>query len=204
MLLIDALQKLKALDLPTLRTDEVAGVLNINRDHASQILRRLTQAGEMMKLKRSVWGFVERLEPFMLPELLTAPLPSYISLHTALYFHGLISQIPDITYAVSIARTRRFRTQLGDVSIHHIQPDFFTGYTIINEKQIKMATPEKALIDFLYLKPAKSKFFHSLPEVDLSSNFDTRHAYDFISMIPAQQHKTRVKQSFEELVALNK
>ena len=36
--------------------------------------------------------------------------------------------MPAVTYAVTLARTRRFVTPLGTVSLHHVQPAFFFGY----------------------------------------------------------------------------
>ena len=51
-----------------------------------------------------------------------------MSLQSALYLHGMISQVPTVTYAVSLARTRRFVTTLGTVSVHHVQPPFFFGF----------------------------------------------------------------------------
>src|SRR5688500_227638 len=42
---------------------------------------------------------------YHLPEYLMAPLPSYLSLHTALHLRGLIEQIPEVFYAASLART---------------------------------------------------------------------------------------------------
>lgn len=57
-------------------------------------------------------------------EYLTGPFPSYVSPQTALFYHEMISQIPHIIYAVSLARTRQYKTPLGNVSIHHLQPDW--------------------------------------------------------------------------------
>jgi predicted transcriptional regulator of viral defense system len=48
---------------------------------------------------------------------LTAPFPAYVSLQSALYLHGMVSQVPAVTYAVMLARARRFVTPLGTVAI---------------------------------------------------------------------------------------
>lgn len=37
-----------------------------------------------------------------------------------------------------------------------------------------MATPEKALIDFLYLSPARSNLFRVLPELELPRDFSAK------------------------------
>lgn len=88
------------------------------------------------------------MEPLALPEYLTNPFPSYVSLQSALYYHGMISQIPTIVFAVSISRTKKYETPLGVVSVHHVNPSFFFGFKSMGSRIAKMATPEKALIDF--------------------------------------------------------
>ena len=90
-------------------------------------------------------------------------MPAYGSLQTALYLHGIISQIPEVIYLVSLSGTRRQTTPLAPFSIHHIQPSFFFGYTVKHKEQVRIALPEKALEDFLYFSPAKSYLFRDLP-----------------------------------------
>ena len=43
-----------------------------------------------------LWATDLSLDPLRLPEYLTAPLPSYVSFQSALFFHGMISQIPNV------------------------------------------------------------------------------------------------------------
>ena len=132
---------------------------------------------------------------------LTAPFPSYVSLQSALYFHGIISQIPNVIYAVSVGRTRVFRTPLGTVSIHHLQPEFFFGFEVMETAGVAMATPEKALLDYLYLRPARSNLFRSLPELDLRSTFNIKLARRMIRRIPSVRRRTLVARAFDKLTA---
>ena len=62
----------------------------------------------------------------------------------------MISQVPAVTYAVSLARTRRFATPVGTVSVHHVQPSFFFGFEDAGRGG-RLATPEKALVDVNWL-----------------------------------------------------
>ena len=84
---------------------------------------------------------------------LTAQLPSYVSLQTALYHHGMISQIPSAVYAVSLTWTRRYATAVAEFSVYHVAPGWFFGYEEPGERRMPMAVPEKALVDVLYLSP---------------------------------------------------
>ncbi|HEX9622015.1 MAG TPA: hypothetical protein VF989_17835, partial [Polyangiaceae bacterium] len=46
-------------------------------------------------------------------------------------------------------------------------PRFFAGFELMDGNGVKLATPEKALVDTLYLAPARSRLFCALPELEL-------------------------------------
>jgi predicted transcriptional regulator of viral defense system len=198
MKLIDAYQKIAELNVSVFQTRDVSAYLNISVSHASKILERLALSSQVVHLAHGRWGLRDRIDILQLPELLTMPYPSYISLQTALYYQGMISQVPTVIYAVSLATSRCFNTPLGTVSIHHMQPDLFCGYKT-DDNNIKMATPEKALVDLLYLSPAKTRLFASLPELELGEDFNRTLAEEYISMIPSQRRRTLVATLFTKL-----
>lgn len=194
---LDALKILTNLQLKSIRTCDVAGILKIPIAHASKLLSRLSESGQIISIKRGTWVFTKNQDPYSLPPYLTSPFPSYLSLQTALYLHGMISQIPHVIYAVSLARTRRYVTPLGEVSIHHFDPSFFFGYEEVEGDSYFLATPEKALIDFLYLFPVKSKHFRMLPELNLSENFSMKKARRIITQIPSKRLQSIVLERLE-------
>jgi len=198
--LVDVLARLQRLDQPVLETGDVAAIVGVGKTHASKIAARLAQAGHLLALRRGVWAFPGRLDPLGLPERLTAPQPAYVSLQSALYHHGMMSQIPSSIYAVSLARTRRYTTPLGVVSIHHVAPDFFFGYESVGEKAIRMARPEKALLDVFYLTPARSRLFSALPEVEKPRAFNVAEARRIISRIPFPARRVMVAQRFKQWI----
>ena len=153
--------------------------------HASRVLERLFDAGQVVRLKRGLWAFPDRIEPLQLPQHLAAPMPCSVSLQSALFYHGMISQVPNVVYAVSPARTRRWTTPLATVSIHHMTPAFFFGFETVGNGFVRMATPEKALLDCLYLSPAKTRLFASLPELDLQGAFDIKKAHRLLNQLPS-------------------
>ena len=139
------------------------------------------------------------MDPLALPEYLTAPFPAYVSLQSALYLHGMISQVPAVTYAVSLARTRRFTTPLGTVSIHHVQPSFFFGFEDSGHGG-RLATPEKALVDFLYLAPARSQLFRALPELEWPKRFNGRRARAIVRRVEPARRRTLVTRRLDALL----
>lgn len=193
-------QKLRDTGVAALGTADVAALLGMNSSHASKVMERLCGACEVVRLKRGVWGFSDRLEPLRLPEYLTSPLPCYVSLQSALFYHGIISQIPEVVYAVSTARTRRWATPLATVSIHHLDPSFFFGYETFGKSSIKMATPEKALLDCLYLSPAKSRLFAQLPELDLEEAFDISEAKRLLKRLPSPSLRATLLRRLEKVI----
>jgi predicted transcriptional regulator of viral defense system len=201
MKLINILSKLQRLDQPVLETVDVATIVGVEKAHASKIATRLAGAGHLLALRRGVWAFPGRLDPLAMPERLTAPQPAYVSLQSALYHHGMISQIPASIYAVSLARTRRYTTPLAVVSIHHVAPDFFFGYETLGENGIQMARPEKALLDVFYLTPARSRLFCQLPEVEKSDKFNIADAQHMIARIPFLSRRTMVATRFKQWLA---
>jgi len=80
-------------------------------------------------------------------------LPSYISLESALsYYHLIPESIYGIT-SISTRKTYHFRTSIGEFIYRTLKPPLFFGYDLIKfqEKYLKMASIEKALLDYFYL-----------------------------------------------------
>jgi predicted transcriptional regulator of viral defense system len=200
MRLLDALSAVSAIDAPVFHTRDAAASLDVSPAHASTILARLAAAGHLMGLRRGVWGFRDRIDPLALPEHLTSPFPAYVSLQSALYLHGMIAQVPSVTYAVSLARTRRYPTPLGTVSVHHVEPRFFFGFEQAGRRGGRLATPEKALVDFLYLRPARSKLFRALPELEWPRTFRARAAWSIVARIEPARRRTSVSRALEQLL----
>jgi predicted transcriptional regulator of viral defense system len=200
MTLLDALSTIASMDAPVFTTSDAAVRLRVPNGHASVMLARLAASGQVIRLRRGVWALPGRVDPLALPEHLTSPFPAYVSLQTALYLHGMISQLPAVTYAVSLARTRRYDTPLGTVSVHHVQPAFFFGYEDAGRAGGRLATPEKALLDYLYLTPARSKLFRALPELELPKRFSVRTARSIVKRIEAARRRTLVARRLKALL----
>jgi predicted transcriptional regulator of viral defense system len=200
MTLLDALSRIASMDAMVFSTSDVSARLQVRSGHASVMLARLAASGQLVRLRHGVWTLPGRVDPLALPEYLTSPFPAYVSLQSALYLHGMISQMPAVTYAVSLARTRRFNTPLGAVSVHHVQPTFFFGFEDAGRSGGRLATPEKALVDFLYLSPARSNLFRALPELEWPKRFSVRAARAIVKRIEPVRRRTLVSRALERLL----
>lgn len=166
---VRALEILRKLDLPLIRTGEAAAVLGISPSNASHLLASLQDAGSVLRISPGRWSMAPQPSPYLVASWLTDPYPSYVSLYTALSRRGVITQVPRTTYVVSLANTKTLKTPVGTYSIHRLPPKLFGGYEERNGE--RMATPEKAVFDTLYLARARGKRFSHLTEVDLPGGF---------------------------------
>lgn len=80
---------------------------------------------------------------------------SYLSLQSALAFHGMIPEYVAETTCVTTGRPHMIDTPFGRIRYRHIKRDVFFGYTQEESgpQQAYIAVPGKALLDLLYLTP---------------------------------------------------
>jgi predicted transcriptional regulator of viral defense system len=82
--------------------------------------------------------------------------PSYISLHSSLSFYGLVPESVIQTTSVTTLKTSSFENELGSYSYKNIKDSLMFGYDLkpmADNRNILFASPEKALLDLLYLYP---------------------------------------------------
>ncbi len=196
----DALAILKNIGVPALDTADAAAALGLATAAASQTLTRLARAGLVRRVRHGTWWLEDAVDPLRLPEYLTAPLPAYVSLQTALHRHGLIEQISEVVYAVSLGKTHKVNTKVGTFSVHHVTPEVFGGFEE-TERGAKVATAEKALFDFAYLSSGRSRLFTSLPELELPRRFKRKELSNWLAKIPSARSRTLTSQKLDELLA---
>ena len=203
MNLVSSLGLLQRLKLPVISTGDAAGALNTSHANASKILSRLQDAGQTYQITRKYWTLKENLDPLVIPEYLSIPWPSYISLQTALFYHGMLSQIPRKVTAVSLSRTKSYQTSFGEIELRHIDKSLFCGFELVGKYNLKLATPEKAIVDLCYLRTAPRASKGRLPELEIPQRFSKKKAEEFISKINSKVRRLQTHGQFEKLVLLN-
>ncbi len=119
------------------------------------------KSGYIVMLRRGWYAFADYLQQPDYARYFAGKIyaPSYISLHTALSFYGIIPEaVVEIT-SVTTQKTCRYENAFGQFSYQTVRPRLFWGFepkTMRDGKQYMMATPEKAIIDLLYLYPQYS------------------------------------------------
>lgn len=161
-----------------------------NPDFQSNNLTRWTKQRLLIKLRQGYYAFPDYLKQrdFSLYISNRIYKPSYISLHTALAFYGMIPEaIVQIT-AVSSLKTARFENDFGSYSYKKMRNDLIFGYDLkpFGERTIQFATPEKALLDLLYLYP-----FYNTPQEMEQLRLDDDFMQDDLNMERLNQYAER-------------
>ena len=112
----------------------------------------------LVRLRRGVYAFPEYMDKPDSSLYFAGRMynPSYISLHSALSFYGLIPEsILQITSVTSL-KTVVFLNDFGEYSYKSVRDDLMFGYVphpLTDGRTISFATMEKAILDILYLYP---------------------------------------------------
>lgn len=130
---------------------ELRRLLGVSAVAAQFLVHRYAKAGVLVKLRNGLYGVADDL-PSELAIANRLYAPSYLSFEFALAYHHLI---PEHAYAVTSATTRATQTfTVASVAYeyHRLKRAAFTGYqpVRVGGDTILMATPEKALVDYLY------------------------------------------------------
>lgn len=198
MKLTDAYADLLAMEREILTTREAAARWRVEQRTAGLRLRAMEESGLVLRLRRGYWALDPTLDPFVAPPYLTAPLPAYVSLWSALARHGMIEQIPRQVSVASLDRARRITTAIGVYSIHHLAPEVFGGF-LGSEATGYLASPEKALFDTVYVRAAAGSraFF---PELSLPEAFDKAEAKEWIDRIQSARLRTLVSRRLRDAI----
>lgn len=122
-------------------------------------LARWRAAGRVIQLRRGVYTIGAtyakvRAHPFVLANAIAHG--SYISLQSALAYHGLIPEAVPVVTSVGPGRPGRYDTPCGIFLVRHLVRDLCFGFQPLElerGQQALVASPEKALLDLVHLTP---------------------------------------------------
>ncbi|MHB1340381.1 MAG: type IV toxin-antitoxin system AbiEi family antitoxin domain-containing protein [Coriobacteriia bacterium] len=133
---------------------------DVDRADVLRQLSRWTSAGKLLQLRRGLHAFGgadararRQAQPYEIANRLVPG--SYVSLSSVLASAGLIPEYVPVTTSVTTGRPGRFITPLGAFVYRHVKPAMFWGYEAVElyrGVRAYVATPEKALVDLLYLE----------------------------------------------------
>lgn len=166
-----------------------------NQANQRRFIGNLIKKGLIIRVKKGlyIWGrdlgFSEYSKE-ILANLIYGP--SYVSLEYALSVYGLIPERVETVTSVTCTKNKIFHTPVGLFAYAHLHissyPHGVTLHIINNAESFLIATPEKALLDFIALRTPKGFSHFSLAQLihdDLrigenefaSLNMDLLHHY---------------------------
>lgn len=165
---MNTLQVLKRLEAhPTFNVNTVASIIGKDGTYAKVYLNRLKNRGIVHQLQRDVYTVQD--DPLIIASRIVWP--SYISLWSALRYHNLTEQIPTKIAVVTTRAKSRGSILLSNMMIifERVRPRWFFGFSKIkiNDFEIFMAEPEKALIDAVLLKKISATEIYSILKENL-------------------------------------
>lgn len=122
-------------------------------------LHRWTRSGRILQLRRGVYLLCApyaraSAHPFAVAGALKRA--SYVSLHSALAYHGMIPEFVPVTTSVTSGRPEEIETPYGRFQFRHVSTRLLFGFAeveIAPGQRALLASAEKALVDLLYLTP---------------------------------------------------
>lgn len=132
--------------------------VNANGARLDALLKRAVASGEVWRVRRGLYCLSTQylkqpIDPLGLAQRIHGP--SYISLESALSYHGWIPEAVHAITCASLQRSREFSTPLGLFSFVRVpQLDFFGGVSRASGEggdNFFLATPLKALSDYVYV-----------------------------------------------------
>lgn len=114
-------------------------------------LHRWEKSGLLRRIARGIYSLVTyQMEEFAVAAALREP--SYISLESALNAYGMLPDVPQGVTSVTTSPSRRYATSVGVCSYHQLAIRYFFGFEGARTPlglPYRIATPEKALLDYL-------------------------------------------------------
>ena len=152
--------RLKTNDYPLFKfVDLLKWFPSDNEQTVKQNLKFWTRKKLLKRIIRGVYKLAESTidDEFLIASYLNEN--SYVSLESALSTYGMIPEIPYGITSVTTKKTVKYKTEYGIFSYRKIKVNLFYGFKLISGDNFlyRMATPEKALFDFIYLNQKEIK-----------------------------------------------
>ncbi len=128
---------------------------NVTRHNAQRQLSDWAAIQKIIQLRRGVYALPDKSpHPFIVANRLV--MGSYVSLQMALSYYHLIPEHVAVVTSITTQRPGKFENKFGRFSYRHITPSLFYGIDyrlLVGDEYAYVATPEKALLDLIYLRP---------------------------------------------------
>jgi len=189
---IEKIKQLRRLAYVTI--DDLVRICGIRPASAHVLASRYVKSGFFIRLKNNfyvldeLWGHLVREDHFRIANYLQVP--SYVSFMTALSYYEMTTQVQrDFIESASLKRSVAFEARGAVFTYYKLQKGCYAGF--VKAKDFFIATPEKALIDSLYLY-SFGKYRIDLSSIDMR-RFDKTALRAAVRTFPEKTRKVVAK-----------
>jgi predicted transcriptional regulator of viral defense system len=178
----------KMANYPVFSAQEVKAIFHKEENILEQIAFWIKR-GYLTRVEKGLYVLTNRkdeIDPMVLASKIYRP--SYLSTEFALNYYGIIPDIPGTYTSVTSRKTISYNNEFGNYFYQKIKKDFFTGYVgkEINGISFNLATPEKAILDYIYLNKnkivASDDYWREL-RIDEDFVFDKKNIKRYLKLI---------------------
>jgi predicted transcriptional regulator of viral defense system len=144
----EIIKKLNSKEIPLFNLDELGGTLNIdNRQSLYKRVSRLGKKGILKMLTKGKYAYaLKETNDFVTANFMYQP--SYISMQSALSLHSIMTGFSYQITSLTPRKSKNIIIKDKTFSYSKINPKLFWGFE--NKDGFLIATPEKALLDYIY------------------------------------------------------
>ncbi len=160
-------------------TADVALTLkNCSRNSRNALIKRAIKSGDIINIRRGLYSLSSELRQTTISQFAISQRiygPSYVSMESALSYHNWIPEAVYICSCASFKTARVFDTPIGIFEYNKVpQVNFFFDVMRVKEDKKNVcfiASPEKALCDYIYTKFISWNISDALESLRLESDF---------------------------------
>jgi len=127
-------------------------------------LSRWAKSGRLIQLKKGLYTLAQPYRkvpphPFVLANAMKKA--SYVSTQSAMAYYGMIPEYVAAVTSVTTQRPEQANTAVGQFVFRHVKNNWFHNYKqteLRSGQKAFIATPEKALLDLVYLTPDSDNY----------------------------------------------
>jgi len=179
MTAIEALKKLEKFKKYYYTVRDLGRVLDMPIDSLRVQLTRWSKIGILIRIAKGIYApYGTEIDVLKIANQMYYP--SYISFESVLSKYGILSQIPYTLTFATPKRTKKMILNYTEVEFTKLSDKYYFGYVF--EDGVNIASPEKALVDCLYLV-SKGKRILNIDELYLK-NVDKEKLIEISKVFP--------------------
>ncbi|PIU21274.1 MAG: hypothetical protein COT15_03310 [Candidatus Diapherotrites archaeon CG08_land_8_20_14_0_20_34_12] len=185
---LSVIDLIKRNKLGLFKVGDIVKLTGFKRQKVYNIFKGLNRKGLVIRLKAGKYVLADSAESD-LKYFTTAFAPAYVSLWSALAYHGLTEQVPQKIHLVST----RHQRPISQIELHIVGKNLFTGY---ENYGFPIATIEKTIFDLLWFNQINLK---TLEEILKQVPINKSRLSGFIKRISSHKKKTEMYNKFRKV-----